>query len=381
MKIFILDEASRLQRIKNEIKFPEFIGIGLDQNVSAHLKHYSESENLVVYNDINNQLAGGLRRKQKLDDVLFYCKSAFLDLIEYFEPNQKKCQLISLNGLLALNDSVTKSGFSDDTTKDLDLLKEKLAEQSPCNDVFTLAATHILNADKSVSGLVEQLNSCSVIPDKSKNQIDIESLLFSYQEKQEGNAKELNCLKKELKKSEEKNSGLHQEVTQNQQKIKNLSEENDLLIKQLHYVQELFEKQVIQGEVSTKKVEPFNQLNEGVEIYQDWLRAILRKAHKTLFEKNRTFRNNIKKDIKLLKNSDLFDVNWYLKNYPDVADCQYGPEAHYLLHGSVEAYNPSNQFHTLGYLNGYPDVAKAGMQPIIHFIKHGQFEGREPDPM
>jgi FkbM family methyltransferase len=71
-----------------------------------------------------------------------------------------------------------------------------------------------------------------------------------------------------------------------------------------------------------------------------------------------------------------FDREYYLKQYPDVAESGMDPMEHYLLFGWKEARNPSEFFDSTEYLAAHPDVAEAGMNPLEHFLKHGMSEGR-----
>lgn len=115
------------------------------------------------------------------------------------------------------------------------------------------------------------------------------------------------------------------------------------------------------------------------------------------------------------RESTLFDPDFYLKTYPDVAAAglcpyrhflQYGvaegrspapffdtafylgqtedrpidPARHYLLTGASLELRPHPHFNAQWYLLAYPDVAEAGVNPFKHFITHGRQEGRVPQP-
>ncbi|WP_110665716.1 hypothetical protein [Salinicola halophilus] len=84
-----------------------------------------------------------------------------------------------------------------------------------------------------------------------------------------------------------------------------------------------------------------------------------------------------------VESSELFDGQWYLKQYPDLAnDADYAskPALHYLKFGGFEGRNPSPHFDSAGYLEAYPDVALTGINPLLHYIRDGIKEGREPRP-
>lgn len=84
-----------------------------------------------------------------------------------------------------------------------------------------------------------------------------------------------------------------------------------------------------------------------------------------------------------IESSELFDGQWYLKQYPDItgdADYASNPALHYLKFGGFEGRNPSPHFDSVGYLEAYPDVALTGINPLLHYIRDGIKEGREPRP-
>lgn len=76
----------------------------------------------------------------------------------------------------------------------------------------------------------------------------------------------------------------------------------------------------------------------------------------------------------------LFDPDWYLRTYPDVAAAGIDPLRHYLQFGAAEGRDPSPFFCTRWYLETYPDVAEAGINPLQHYLSHGIAEGRLPAP-
>lgn len=77
-------------------------------------------------------------------------------------------------------------------------------------------------------------------------------------------------------------------------------------------------------------------------------------------------------DPKIIKKSALFDENWYLKTYPNVAKEEIDPAEHYLKYGWKEGYNPSPLFDGNLYLDFYEDVAASGINPLVHYEVFGQ---------
>ena len=83
----------------------------------------------------------------------------------------------------------------------------------------------------------------------------------------------------------------------------------------------------------------------------------------------------------LLKPPALFEPEWYLKQYPDVAKKKMNPYAHYKLWGWKERRSPGPGFDTSWYLSDNPDVLKSGMEPLDHYINYGIQEKRNPLPV
>lgn len=79
-----------------------------------------------------------------------------------------------------------------------------------------------------------------------------------------------------------------------------------------------------------------------------------------------------------LQRSGVFDVAWYLEQYPDVAASGWDPVRHYVLHGAGEEREPAPWFSTKYYLATNPDVSKEGVNPFYHYVFYGWQEGRAP---
>ena len=76
----------------------------------------------------------------------------------------------------------------------------------------------------------------------------------------------------------------------------------------------------------------------------------------------------------------LFDDNWYLRQYLDVADSGRNALEHYANEGSLEGRWPNPFFDGHWYLTTYPDVVNSGMSSLEHYVRHGASEGRFPHP-
>lgn len=99
-------------------------------------------------------------------------------------------------------------------------------------------------------------------------------------------------------------------------------------------------------------------------------------ALKRLAQQKNKLGDKLSQEINLLLSSKLFDAEWYLSHYPDVAKSNISPAEHYLLYGAAEGRQPSAHFDGKWYLEQHPDVATAGLNPLLHFILFGQEEGR-----
>src|SRR5207302_3920990 len=84
-------------------------------------------------------------------------------------------------------------------------------------------------------------------------------------------------------------------------------------------------------------------------------------------------------DQDLLLESGLFDAEWYVRAYPDVAMIGMDALEHYLWLGAILRRDPSKHFSAANYLSRYPDVAAAGINPLLHYAKWGSTEGRIVD--
>ncbi len=87
------------------------------------------------------------------------------------------------------------------------------------------------------------------------------------------------------------------------------------------------------------------------------------------------------KHVGLIRASDLFDADWYIAHYPDVAKTGGNPALHYLKYGGFEGRDPGPNFSSEWYLETNEDVKRSGLNPLIHYLKFGRQEGRESQPV
>lgn len=93
--------------------------------------------------------------------------------------------------------------------------------------------------------------------------------------------------------------------------------------------------------------------------------------------------NSHSTDYQLLSNSDLFDKNWYLTNYEDVAKAGVDPVRHYLNEGWQEGREPSLAFDTNYYLSQIQQLhstLQTVKNPLVHFLTVGHSNGLLASP-
>ena len=78
----------------------------------------------------------------------------------------------------------------------------------------------------------------------------------------------------------------------------------------------------------------------------------------------------------MIASSGLFDAEWYLELYPDVANGGIDPLKHYVLHGAYEVRDPGPMFSAFKYHKANPDVTEAGIPALLHYLRNGRDEGR-----
>ncbi|MEM1724773.1 MAG: glycoside hydrolase family 99-like domain-containing protein, partial [Thermoplasmata archaeon] len=74
--------------------------------------------------------------------------------------------------------------------------------------------------------------------------------------------------------------------------------------------------------------------------------------------------------------NEFFDIEFYLKTYPDIEKAKVNPLFHYHIAGWKEGRNPSESFDTIMYLLANKDVDEAGVNPLSHYLLYGKKEGR-----
>jgi len=84
---------------------------------------------------------------------------------------------------------------------------------------------------------------------------------------------------------------------------------------------------------------------------------------------------SLNSDYEVIKNSKLFDEEWYRNIYGLEDDVN--PIVHYLITWRENLNDPADFFSTEFYLKTHVDVDNAGMNPFVHYIRYEKNENRK----
>ncbi|GHA12327.1 hypothetical protein [Oceanisphaera arctica] len=212
-----------------------------------------------------------------------------------------------------------------------------------------------------------------------------ENALHQHKHQAESLGEELQRLQVTKNVLKQKSDSAQAELHHIQQNKQDVEEENELILQQLHLVQEELERYYRDNQqLAQQLAHQQQQLAENSQQLQklttsfSWKVTIPIRALGKTFRKTTPEQRSLKQQITLLKKSTLFDTEWYLSTYPDVAESGMLAIKHYLKVGAFEGRNPSEHFDTNWYLKLYSDVVEAELNPLVHYLKYGQKEGREP---
>ncbi len=91
-------------------------------------------------------------------------------------------------------------------------------------------------------------------------------------------------------------------------------------------------------------------------------------------------RSPLNKWLPWAKANPLFDAEWYLAEYPEVAASGLEPFRHYDRYGFRKGYNPNPWFNTNWYLDSAPELRDAGENPLDHYLHFGAAGAFDPGP-
>ena len=82
------------------------------------------------------------------------------------------------------------------------------------------------------------------------------------------------------------------------------------------------------------------------------------------------------RDIDLVRNSALFDAEWYGAMYCNAVEKVSDPASYFVANGAYQLHNPGPGFNSLDYHIAHPDVTAAGIPAFLHYLRNGHAEGR-----
>ncbi len=85
-------------------------------------------------------------------------------------------------------------------------------------------------------------------------------------------------------------------------------------------------------------------------------------------------------EYELLAQSEVFDAEYYLTTYPEVAALNVDPLLHYLEHGAQEGRGPGPDFDVAYYLEQCERIGERPPNPLLHFITVGARQGLKTHP-
>lgn len=279
----------------------------------------------------------------------------------------------------------------------------------------------LLKTKKESDLLLSQLH---IVQEQLESQVNLHAELRAVTNKAQNELQEAyNASQINLQKLQAESAGLQKESSHLKDELNKLKTENtaiaderDLILAQLHQVQEKVEEYylALQAEEQKNKHSSLardKQYAKEIQKLENELRKANARAasaeyslgllHQELAEHRNSrlwkatspvrllgslvkrvdrSKEKLQQDIGLLLTSEYFDVEWYLRHYPDVAESKMNPAEHYLLYGAAEGRLPGPLFDGNWYLQQYPDVAEAGTNPLLHFITYGLQEGRNSSP-
>ncbi|MFW7381314.1 MAG: hypothetical protein ACOH5I_21045 [Oligoflexus sp.] len=430
--------------------------IELLQKLQAKISLVPEVKIVIFYNHADFAVAKALRDSTDILHALDRWQNGVKSILKFFHHNRRRTILVDEG--LAQNDS---DGFLSKLGQSLGMPihgEMSVTRDFKVSHLELFLARKLLEEKHSLSYLASQLEACSLPLGVKVQDISVDDLIFDLQgftadrlmkdsemmrlqeelDRYHLKSKELEKeyqeyleLNQKLKSQHADEQKQHQ-VVEADERIKNITEENDMVIAQLHSVQEELERYYLkfkakesEADKLTRELQRYQGVSDlpaVVEVpvpkkvlrkkirplfsqsyYQQFagkqrrpLQHYLRKGWKDLLSPHPLFDSKFYMERNKLPNlkvsplehfiatghryayspHPLFDIRHYWTEYPDVKEKDTNALLHYLKFGWKESRNPHPEFETDWYLNEYPDVKEGGMNPLLHYVLHGQAEGR-----
>lgn len=269
--------------------------------------------------------------------------------------------------------------------------------------LFTLAASQLLASNSAMQETAAHLcaSSTCVYPQAESGIDQVINTLRDHQK----NSQQISNLEQQL--SAEKEN--QQKINEQSKALASVNEENDLVINELHRVQELLESKLIERGVLVKQRDDVRNHYE-IAIQQrdsalhqlDQRFAQLQQAHLDLKEsqgENKEYQreqkalssrinrlqtqlNVQKKEFQQALQEQTTWLAWVRRNaaHYSAAAYKYSRSHRKTLKQQAALVQASQHFDKQWYLEQYPDIAKSTMDPVEHYLKFGVLEARNPSP-
>ena len=129
------------------------------------------------------------------------------------------------------------------------------------------------------------------------------------------------------------------------------------------------------------RFKPIRNMPGGLKAPFSLLQRIKQQSRSAIASiRRRVFKSHFAPEVAIIRDSGLFDVDYYQQRYPEFHRRNADAIWHYCVRGWREGYNPSSDFDTQFYLTSNPDILEAGLNPFLHYIVTGKAEQRFPNP-
>ena len=367
--------------------------------LESYLRANSHSTLVVLYDGLANVMFDAIRRQEcsATEAAELWCDFVrqivrlykhFRERIQVFDVNHIYANTLAFNAMSGINITNNLKGCETPSVFKIvvELLARKNVTVKQCLSSIEAVTTPLSAGEISecldIDAALLEWHKSSLVVELQKDELikQQQDLKVDYQTLTEENQLLLEQLHTVQKAIEEELLS-KDELIKQQQDLKadyqTLTEENQLLLEQLHTVQEALDEELLSNAKNEIK-----KVSNSTE-----LKPLEESTHKTA--KKLSLIQKIKKNLvdskhaSLIERSPFFDASWYLEQYPDIAKIpkfKKNPALHYIIYGGFEGRNPSVRFNSKAYLNSYPDVQETAINPLVHYILHGKSEGRDPTP-
>ncbi|WP_372737908.1 hypothetical protein [Neptunomonas sp.] len=383
-----------------------------NEQITEKIKSNAINTVVVFYQQAEHYLAEAVRQGVSFEKAAEEWLRTTNELLQTQRKNRACLKLINIEQALAAPTALCEqltALYMTATCEVVDSLEQDVTLLAACQYVAQVQKLSRLN-------LLIQTSSLLLSAD-NKVEVNVESIIGTNQEPlvaqlNESTAEnslllmQLQQVQEEIEENSiEKTTNNAEQVAQQQltSKLKGIEAENLLLLTQLHHVQEELERVFLskdsgdeQKKLKQKVIKLEHKLRNikadlasknyrlGLIVQEiaDMKRSVFWKtgtpirAVTQVFNKSKIQRKKVENDIELILSSEFFDAEWYLSEYPDVAESTISPAEHYLRFGAAEQRFPGPLFSGAWYTETYPDVAESGINPLLHYIKFGRAEGR-----